>query len=303
MTLMRVHVVDATYELFRAYFGYPRRTGEAGKETGAVWGLVDSTRRLLREPGVTHVAAAFDTTIHSFRNEMFDGYKTGEGVEQELLDQFPLAEQALEALGVVVWGMEEFEADDALATAAFLFAEDAEQVLLMSPDKDLAQCVVGERVVMFDRRRGLLIDEDGVRAKWGISPSSMPDYLALVGDAADGIPGIPAWGAKSASTLLARYRRIERIPADPEVWDVDVRSGRRLAESLSAHRDEALFYRTLTTLRRDVPIVETVDNLRWEGEDTAAIEALGLRESAGGSSQEPEGPRWGASTAAAKPLG
>ena len=276
MIRMQIHVLDATYELFRAYFGYPKRLGESGSETGAVWGLVDSTRRLLREPGVTHIAAAFDTKIHSFRNELFDGYKTGEGVERELLDQFPLAERALEALGVVVWRMEEFEADDALATAAFRFADDAEQVLLLSPDKDLAQCVVGDRVVMYDRRRGLLIDEDGVWAKWGISPSSMPDYLALVGDAADGIPGIPAWGAKSASTLLSRYSRIERIPTDPGAWDVKVRGADRLAATLTEHIEEALFYRTLTTLRRDVPINETVDDLRWEDEDTGAIDALGL---------------------------
>jgi 5'-3' exonuclease len=273
---MRVHVLDATYELFRAYFGYPKRMGDAGTETGAVWGLVDSTRRLLRDPGVTHVAAAFDTTIHSFRNEVFDGYKTGEGVEQELLNQFPLAERALEALGVVVWRMEEFEADDALATAAFLYADSTEQVVLMSPDKDIAQCVVGDRVVMFNRRQGVAINEDGVREKWGISPSSMPDYLALVGDAADGIPGIPAWGAKSASTLLARYSRIERIPLDPGEWDVRVRGSARLAESLAANIDDAIFYRTLTTLRRDVPLMETIDDLRWEAEDTAAIEALGL---------------------------
>jgi 5'-3' exonuclease len=273
---MRLHVLDATYELFRAYFGYPKRTGRSGREVGAVWGLVDSTRRLLRDPGVTHIAAAFDTTILSFRNELFSGYKTDEGVERELLDQFPLAEQALEALGVVVWRMQEFEADDALATAAFRFGDEAEQVLLMSPDKDLAQCVVGDRVVMFDRRRGLLIDEEGVRDKWGISPASMPDYLALVGDAADAIPGIPAWGAKSASVLLARYDRIERIPAHHEAWDVRVRGAARLAESLVEHLDEALFYRTLTTLRRDVPITETIDDLRWESEDTAAIEALGL---------------------------
>lgn len=273
---MRVHVLDATYELFRAYFGYPKRTGDAGIETGAVWGLVDSTRRLLREPGVTHVAAAFDTTIHSFRNEMFDGYKSGEGVEQELLDQFPLAERALEALGLVVWRMVEFEADDALATAAFRFADDAEQVVLMSPDKDLAQCVVGDRVVMFNRRQGLVINEEGVHEKWGIEPSAMPDYLALVGDAADGIPGIPAWGAKSASTLLARYSRIERIPHDPTDWDVKVRGAARLTESLAANIDDALFFRTLTTLRRDVPITETIEELRWEAEDTEAIDALGL---------------------------
>jgi 5'-3' exonuclease len=273
---MRVHVLDGTYELFRAYFGYPKRTGSSGMETGAVWGLVDSTRRLLREPGVTHVAAAFDTTISSFRNDMFDGYKSGEGVEQELLDQFPLAEQALDALGVVLWRMVEFEADDALATAAFRYADDAEQVVLMSPDKDIAQCVVGERVVMFNRRQGVIIDEQGVKEKWGIEPSSMPDYLALVGDAADGIPGIPAWGAKSASTLLARYSRIERIPLDPGEWDVKVRGAARLAESLAANQGDALFYRTLTTLRRDVPIAETIDDLHWDGEDETAIEALGL---------------------------
>ncbi|GBD84521.1 DNA polymerase I [bacterium BMS3Abin02] len=272
--LMRLHVLDATYELFRAYFGYPRRSDPSGREVGAVWGLADSTRRLLREPGVTHVAAAFDTSIRSFRNDVYDGYKTGEGVEQELFDQFPLAERTLEALGVVVWRMEEFEADDALASAAFRFGDDVDQVVLLSPDKDLAQCVVGDRVVMYDRRRRMMIDEDGVRDKWGISPVSMPDYLALVGDTADGIPGIRAWGAKSASTLLARYRRIERIPLDHDLWDVPVRGGLRLCESLAANMDDALFYRTLTTLRRDVPIAETIDDLEWVGEDEQAVRAL-----------------------------
>ena len=272
--LMRLHVLDATYELFRAYFGYPRRTDPSGREVGAVWGLTDSTRRLLREPGVTHVAAAFDTTIRSFRNDMYDGYKTGEGVEQELLDQFPLAERALEALGVVVWRMEEFEADDALATAAFRFGDEFDQVVLLSPDKDIAQCVVGDRVVMFIRRQSALIDEDGVHDKWGISPASMPDYLALVGDTADGIPGIPAWGAKSASRLLDRYQRIERIPLDHERWDMPVRGALRLSESLAENLNDALFYRTLTTLRRDVPITETRDDLEWHGEDESAMQSL-----------------------------
>ena len=271
---MRLHVLDATYELFRAYFGYPRRSDPSGREVGAVWGLADSTRRLLREPGVTHVAAAFDTSIPSFRNDMYDGYKTGEDVEQELLDQFPFAERALEALGVVVWRMEEFEADDALASAAFRFSDDVDQVVLLSPDKDIAQCVVGDRVVMYLRRQSVLIDEDGVHDKWGISPASMPDYLALVGDAADGIPGIPAWGAKSASKLLDRYGRIERIPLDHEVWDVPVRGGLRLSESLAANMNDALFYRTLTTLRRDVPIAETIGDLEWHGEDEPAMRVL-----------------------------
>ncbi len=273
---MRLHLLDATYELFRAYFGYPRRTDATGREVGAVRGLIDSTRRLLRDPDVTHVAATTDTVIRSFRNDLYTGYKTGENVEPELLAQFPIAEQALEALGVTVWKMDEFEADDALATAALRFCDDVDQVLLLSPDKDLAQCVVGDRIVMVDRRRGMVIDEAGVWEKFGVAPESIPDYLALVGDAADGIPGIPAWGAKSASKLLGHYRRIERIPDDEATWEVEVRGAARLAASLRDHRDEALFYRTLTTLRRDVPISETIDDLRWRGEDEAAIEALNL---------------------------
>jgi len=271
---VRLHILDATYELFRAYFGYPRRSDSTGREVGAVWGLIDSTRRLLRDPEVTHVAATTDTVIRSFRNDLYDGYKTGENVEPELLAQFPLAERALEALGVTVWKMDEFEADDALASAALLFCDDVDQVVLLSPDKDLAQCVVGDRVVMVDRRRGALIDEAGVWAKFGVAPESIPDYLALVGDAADGIPGIAAWGAKSASRLLGHYRRIERIPDDETSWKVDVRGAARLAASLREHRDEALFYRTLTTLRRDVPITETIGDLRWRGEDESAMAAL-----------------------------
>lgn len=271
---MRLHLIDATYELFRAHFGYPRRRNSSGVEVGAVRGLIDSTRRLLADPEVTHVAATTDTVVRSFRNDLYDGYKTGEGIDPELLAQFPLAEQALEALGVTVWRMEEFEADDALATAALRYCDDVDQVLLLSPDKDLAQCVVGDAIVMVDRRRKLVIDEEGVWKKFGVAPESIPDYLALVGDAADGIPGIPAWGAKSASTLLARYRRIERVPLDETTWEVTVRGAARLGASLREHRDDALFYRTLTTLRRDVPITETLEDLRWRGEDESAMAVL-----------------------------
>lgn len=262
---MRLHLLDATYELFRAFFGPPPRTAPDGREVGAIAGLLESTFQLLHEPGVTHVAAATDTIIESFRNDMYDGYKTGEGIDPALWAQFPLAERALEAAGVVVWRMEEFEADDALATAALRYVDDVEQVVMCTPDKDAAQCVLNRTVVMFDRRRELLIDEKGVWEKWGVGPVSIPDWLALVGDNADGIPGIPGWGKKSASTLLARYTRLDAIPADETEWDVVVRGAARLGANLRDHLQDALLFRTLTTLRRDVPLTESFDDLEWRG--------------------------------------
>ncbi len=263
---MRLHLLDATYELFRAFYGGgPPRQSSDGREVKGVHGIIESTLSLLRQPGVTHLAAATDKVVRSFRNDLFDGYKTEAGMDPDILEQFPLAERALEALGVVVWKMEEFEADDALATGALGFSDEVEQVVILTPDKDLAQCVVGDRVVMFDRRRGIVIDEGGVWEKFGIGPESIPDYLGLVGDTADGIPGVPAWGAKSASTLLARYGHLDRIPPNARDWAVKVRGAERLAANLREHRGEADLYRQLATLRRDVPLVESLEDLRWQG--------------------------------------
>ncbi|MCB1057671.1 MAG: flap endonuclease [Acidobacteria bacterium] len=273
---MKIHLVDGTYELFRAFYGPPPRQAPDGTEIGAARGLLLSLHALLREPGVTHAAVAFDTVIESFRNELFAGYKTGEGIDPLLHAQFPLAERATAALGVVVWPMRDFEADDALATAAARFADgdDVEQVVLCSPDKDLAQCVHGERVVCLDRRRETLLDEDGVRAKHGVDPESIPDLLALTGDTADGIPGLPGWGAKSSATVLAHYRHLEAIPDDPEEWPVKVRGASRLAATLAERRADATLYRRLATLRTDVPLAEDQADLRWQGADRQALEAL-----------------------------
>jgi 5'-3' exonuclease len=266
---MHVHAVDGTYELFRAYFGAPSAKTPAGDEIGAVRALARSMLRLVRAEGATHVGIAFDHTVESFRNDLFEGYKTGEGLEPELDAQFHPAEEICKALGFVVWPMVEFEADDAMATAAALYAEDpqVETVRLCTPDKDLAQCVTGERVVVVDRRRNIVLDEPGVRAKFGIEPVSMPDYLALVGDTADGIPGIPRWGAKSASAVLAEYRHLEAIPDDPGAWSVKVRGAASLAANLAGMREEAGLYRTLATLRTDAPLAESVADLRWRGPD------------------------------------
>jgi 5'-3' exonuclease len=264
---MRIHLVDGTYELFRAYFGAPAATAEDGAEVGATRGLMRSLLALLREDGVSHVACAFDHVIESFRNDLFDGYKTGEGLPAELLAQFPLAEQAARALGLTVWPMIEFEADDALAAAAarFVDCDGVEQVLICSPDKDLAQCVRGTRVVCLDRMRRRVLDEPGVVAKFGVAPASIPDWLALVGDAADGYPGLRGWGERSAATLLARYGRIEKIPSDAAKWDVKVRGAEKLAATLVACRDEALLYKRLATLREDVPLRESLADLAWRG--------------------------------------
>lgn len=272
---MRLHLLDATYELFRAFFGGgPDRQAPDGRDVKGVAGLIESTLSLLRQSDVTHLAAATDQVIRSFRNDLYEGYKTGEGLDPNILAQFPLAEQALETLGVVVWRMEEFEADDALATAALRFSDEVEQVVILTPDKDLAQCVVRDRVVMFDRRREIVIDEAGVWEKFGVAPESIPDYLGLVGDSADGFPGIPSWGAKSASTLLARYVHLDRIPAEAKDWDVVVRGAERLAENLRDHRQEANLYRHLATLRRDVPLEESLGDLKWKGVHRDAFLAL-----------------------------
>lgn len=264
---MRIHLVDGTYELFRAHYGAPPRTDPRGRPVGATVGLLRSLLLLLSTPGVTHVAVAFDHVVESFRNELFAGYKTSEGMPAELLGQFPLAERAAAELGLVVWPMVEFEADDALATGArrFAGAPGVEQVVVCSPDKDLAQVVDGGRVVCWDRRRDVVLDEDGVRAKFGVRPASIPDYLALVGDAADGLPGVPGWGAKSAAAVLARFPHLEAIPEGPRELGLPPGRAARLVESLAARREDALLYRLLATLRDDVPLPEGVAGLEWHG--------------------------------------
>jgi 5'-3' exonuclease len=276
---MQIHVVDGTFELFRSYYGNPSRTDAQGVEVGAVHGIVRSLLSLLGEPDVTHVAIAFDHVIESFRNDLYAGYKTGEGMDPKLYAQFGPAEEACRALGVVVWPMIEFECDDALATAAARFAKASgvERVVICSPDKDLAQCVVGERVVCRDRLRRKTLDENGVIARFGVRPRSMPDWLALVGDSADGYPGIARWGEKSASAVLARYEHLEAIPQDCADWDVKVRGAEALAATLAAQRADALLYRQLATLRTDVPLAESLADLRWRGPDTPALEALAAR--------------------------
>lgn len=277
MRLMQLHLLDGTYELFRSFFGAPPRTSPDGQEVGAVAGIIASTLNLLREPGVTHLAVCTDYVIESFRNEMFEGYKTGEGLPQELLGQFRLAEEAWEAMGIRVWPMVEFEADDGMASGAWKFEDEVDRVVLLSPDKDLSQCVDGDRVVTYDRRQELERNEQGVWDKFGVGPSSIPDYLGLVGDTADGIPGLPGWGAKSTATVLAHYRTIEEIPEDANEWAVKVRGAAKLAETLAAHRPEALLYRELATLRRDVPIQDSLDDLEWKGANRDDYEALCTR--------------------------
>ena len=263
---MNVFLIDGTYELFRHFYALPSATDIDGQEVGAVRGVVGSVLGMLEED-VTHVGVATDHVIESFRNQLWPGYKTGEGIEPVLLAQFPLLEEALDALGVCVWPMTELEADDGLASAAATSSADArvEQVFICTPDKDLAQCVVGHRVVQFDRRAGAIRDADGVVKKFGVAPASIPDYLALVGDAADGFPGLRGWGAKSTATVLARYGHLEAIPDDPQAWDVTVRSAARLANELATHRDLAAQFRDLATLRTRPALFESVDILRWRG--------------------------------------
>ena len=272
---MLVHLVDGTYELFRSHFGAPSSVHE-GVEVGATRGLLRSLALLLRTPGVTHVGVAFDHVIESFRNDLFEGYKTGDGIEPDLLRQFPIAEAASRALGIVTWPMVEFEADDALATAAARFREDprVDQVVIASPDKDLAQCVVANRVVRWDRRRDEVLDEAGVLEKYGVPPASIPSWLGLVGDSADGIPGIPRWGAKSSAIVLRSFSNVASIPERAEDWDVPVRGGATLAQNLSEQRAEALLYERLATLRTDVPLEETLDDLEWKGASRGELAAL-----------------------------
>ncbi|HVL93091.1 MAG TPA: 5'-3' exonuclease H3TH domain-containing protein [Acidimicrobiales bacterium] len=262
---VRVHLVDGTYELFRHHFGVPAEV-RATATRAAVRGVVGSVVAMLAE-GATHVGVATDHVIESFRNRLWPGYKDGSGVAEELLAQFVPLEEALTALGVVVWPMVELEADDALASAAAVCAADPAvvQVVICTPDKDLAQCVVGQRVVQLDRRKGITSDEAGVVARFGVGPASVPDWLAVVGDSADGFPGLPGWGAKAAAAVLRRYRHLEDVPRIGERWDVDVRGARSLANTLAEQYELALLFRDLATLRTTPPVVDSAEALRWLG--------------------------------------
>ena len=264
---MKIHLVDGTYELFRAHFGAPPKKSLSGQEVGATLGLVRSMMLLLNDPEVTHVAVAFDHVIESFRNKMYANYKSSEGVDPVILNQFPLAEAAVKALGLVTWPMVKFEADDAIATAAVRFKKikSVEQVVICSVDKDLTQMVEGKRVIFWDRRREILLDEKGVTDKFGVGPESIPDFLALVGDSADGYPGIQGWGEKSTSTVLAKYKHIESIPDDPNKLGLGLGRATTLLENLKNNYKDALLYRELSTLRTDVPLKETVSDLKWQG--------------------------------------
>lgn len=273
---MKIHLIDGTYELYRAHFSTPPSQSPDGRPVAAVKGLMRSMLNLLRQDDVTHVACAFDHVVESFRNDLFEGYKDGREVPPDLWEQFGLAEQAVSALGIVVWPMNEFEADDALATAAARWGvhPQVDQVVICSPDKDLTQMVKGQQVVCLDRRQAILYDDAKVVEKFGVEPASIPDYLGLMGDSADGIPGIPRWGAKTASVLLAQYSHIEDIPLDNMMWTVKVRGADAAAASLKENYDKALFYRELATLRTDVVLSETLEQLTWQGVNRGRFDAL-----------------------------
>ncbi|MEX1073492.1 MAG: 5'-3' exonuclease H3TH domain-containing protein [Chloroflexota bacterium] len=276
MRAVKLHLVDATFELFRAYYSRPEEHGPDGRPVNAVRGLIDSMLSLLREPDLTHVAAATDHVIESWRNDVYPGYKSSAGMDRQLLTQFDDAERALRALGITTWAMVEDEADDAIATGVARFGDDPrlEQVIICSVDKDLAQCVRGEEVVLRDRMRTITYDEDGVVAKFGVHPESIPDYLALVGDSADGYPGLPGWGSKSAAAVLARFEHIDAIPDSPLEWEVPLRNAVRLAATLQQHRADALLYRRLATLNADAAISGDLDSLAWGGVPRETFVAL-----------------------------
>jgi 5'-3' exonuclease len=273
--MMRIHLVDGTFELFRAHFSQrPGQRDASGRDVKATVGLASSLLQLLedKEEAVSHIAVAFDNPVESFRNDLFDGYKTGEGMPEELAAQFDAAERATAALGVTVWSMDRYEADDALASGAARFRDEVEQVRLMTPDKDLGQSIRGTRVVQIDRMRKKFTDEQKLRDLRGVGPASIPDWLGLMGDAADGIPGIPGFGAKSAAAVLAHYERIENIPDDPAEWKVAVRGAKRLAANLAERREEALLYKRLATLAEDAPINRRLAELEWKGVPRGAFE-------------------------------
>jgi len=275
---MDVHLVDGTYELFRHFFAVPSTVDSNGQEIAAVRGVLSSVLSMI-ERGATHIGVATDHIVESFRNDLYPGYKTSEGVPPELLSQFPILEEALESMGVVVWPMVDYEADDALASAAHKAARDdrVSQVLICTPDKDLSQCVVGTRIVQLDRRHEILRDEAGVVAKFGIKPQSIPDFLAVVGDTADGFPGLPGWGVKAAALTLAQYLHLEGIPKDWREWHPTIRKARSLSESLFTSWSDALLYRTLATLRLDVPVFDTVEDLCWKSPRLATFEEYCMR--------------------------
>ena len=277
LCVMEIHLVDGTYELFRHFYALPSARDTEGREVAAVLGVIGSVLGMITQ-GATHIGFATDHVIESFRNELWPGYKTGEGIEPALAAQFPILEEAMTAMGVVVWPMIEFEADDALAAAAEQAARDprVDRVIICTPDKDLAQCVRGTRVVQMNRRTRSITDEAGVVAKFGVRPESIPDYLALVGDSADGYPGVPGWGAKSTAAVLAKFGHLESIPEDWRTWKVNAASAGTLAATLVRERESAFLFRTLATLRTDIPLFDAVDELRWRS-PTPAFEELGAR--------------------------
>jgi len=274
---LEVYLVDGTYELFRHYYAVPPAKDSDGHEVGAVRGVLASVLGMIKG-GATHVAVATDHVIESFRNKLWQGYKTSEGIEPDLLSQFPLLEDVLASAGIVVWPMVEFEADDALAAGAAAAARDArvERVVICTPDKDLAQSVRGTRVVQLNRRTRATYDEAGILRKFGVSPESIPDYLALVGDSADGYPGLPGWGAKSTAAVLAKFLHLESIPADSREWHVNAANAGSLASTLTREREQALLFRTLATLRTDIELFDDIDQLKWKG-PTPAFDALAAR--------------------------
>ena len=263
---MEIYLVDGTYELFRHFFAVPSAKDDAGREVGAVRGVLNSVKSII-ERNSKYVGVATDHVVESFRNDLYSGYKTGEGIPPDLYSQFPILEEELAKMGVVVWPMVEFEADDALASAAVKAAKEVrvDRVVICTPDKDLGQCVSGTRIVQLDRRKQIFLDEAGVIEKFGVQPKSIPDYLALVGDSADGFPGVKGWGKKAAASVLSRYLHIENIPTDWMQWDSSIRSARTLSESLRASMDDALLFRTLATLRTDVPVFNSIEDLLWQG--------------------------------------
>ena len=277
----RLHLIDGTFELFRAHYSRrPPRLSPSGQDVKGTVGVVSTLIRLVEDPydDVTHLAVAFDNPVDSFRNRLYSGYKSGEGLDPAVLAQFDLVEDAVDALGIVVWAMDEFEADDALATGAARWRDEVDQVRILSPDKDLGQCVDdGHGVVQFDTVRRRVIDAQGVRARNGVDPESIPDWLALVGDTVDGIPGIPSFGRKTASALLQHYRTVDAIPGDPQTWPMAIRGAAKLAATLTAMRKEAALYRKLAVLITDVPLAESLDDLRWRGANREKFERISAR--------------------------
>jgi len=273
---MKIHLIDGTYELFRAHFGQPPRVASDGMPVSAVRGLIQTILSLIKTGNVTHIAVAFDSEVPSFRNGIFPSYKDGSSTPEDLKLQFPLAERAVEALGIVCWPMLEYEADDILASAAVQFSEDSrvDQIVVCSPDKDLCQVVKGNEIVCLLRKNNIVLNEIEVENKYGFRPTSIPDYLALVGDVADGIPGIPRWGAKSTSAIIGRYINIDMIPNDYRLWDVSVRGAASLSESLEKSRDKAALFKNLATLVKDISIIESIDDLEWLGADPVLFPKL-----------------------------